>query len=70
MILLTLFFENGCWKVTAEILEKKKLFYILFLSSVVLFIAEHLYSTISKLKFPAGSNLARAMLEICISDCF
>ena len=26
MILLTLFFENGCWKVTAEILEKKNYF--------------------------------------------
>ena len=31
--LSTIFFENGCWKVTVEILEREiKIFYILFLS--------------------------------------
>ena len=33
IILSTLFFENGCWKMTAEILEREiKIFYIFFLS--------------------------------------
>ena len=48
LILLTLFFENGCWKVTAEILEREiKIFYILFYLTLKKCIASGYYNTIS-----------------------
>ena len=48
LILLTLFFENGCWKLTAEILERGiKIFYILFYLTFKKCIASGYYNIIS-----------------------